>query len=94
MLEINEAGSFVSGAELESLDDEDKKAQDDELFARARLVNCGWFMRVILGDYVGAILGLVRDGLDWRLDPLAVRFLLTFAVVHTVLMLWIGIERA
>ena len=33
---------------------------------------CGFFMQVILGDYVGAILGLVRDGLDWRLDPLAV----------------------
>ena len=23
-------------------------------------------------DYVGAILGLVRDGSDWRLDPLMV----------------------
>lgn len=30
-------------------------------------------MQVILGDYVGAILGLVRDGLSWRLDPLGVR---------------------
>lgn len=30
-------------------------------------------MQVILGDYVGGILGLVRDGLSWRLDPLAVR---------------------
>ena len=46
--------------------------QDDEIFERTRLVNCGFFMQVILGDYVGAILGLVRDGLDWRLDPLAV----------------------
>lgn len=27
-------------------------------------------MKVILGDYVGAILGLVRDGRDWRLDTL------------------------
>lgn len=25
-------------------------------------------------DYVGAILGLVRDGSDWRLDPLMVSF--------------------
>jgi linoleate 10R-lipoxygenase len=25
-----------------------------------------------LSDYVGAILGLVRDGLSWRLDPLMV----------------------
>ncbi|EJD08383.1 heme peroxidase [Fomitiporia mediterranea MF3/22] len=71
LLAINESGTFKSGEALADLSDEDRKAQDDELFARARLVNCGWFMRVILGDYVGAILGLVRDGLEWRLDPLA-----------------------
>ncbi|TDL18557.1 hypothetical protein BD410DRAFT_880000 [Rickenella mellea] len=35
----------------------ERNAQDDELFARAWLVNCGFFMQVILGDYVGAILG-------------------------------------
>lgn len=29
-------------------------------------------MQIILGDYVGAILGLVRDGNAWRLDPLQV----------------------
>lgn len=29
-------------------------------------------MQIILGDYVGAILGLARDGLDWRLNPLEV----------------------
>ncbi|KAJ7176578.1 heme peroxidase [Mycena filopes] len=45
--------------------------QDDEIFNRARLVNCGYFMQIILGDYVGAILGLVRDGYSWRLDPLS-----------------------
>jgi linoleate 10R-lipoxygenase len=27
-------------------------------------------MQVILGDYVGAILGLARDGSNWRLNPL------------------------
>ncbi|KAJ3876227.1 heme peroxidase [Lentinula edodes] len=46
------------------------QAQDDEIFHRSRLVNCGFFMKVILGDYVGAILGLARDGSSWRLDPL------------------------
>ncbi|TEB25040.1 heme peroxidase [Coprinellus micaceus] len=46
------------------------EAQDEEIFQRARLVNCGYFMHIILGDYVGAILGLVRDGSSWRLDPL------------------------
>jgi hypothetical protein len=47
-------------------------AQDDEIFNRSRLVNCGLFMQIILGDYVGGILGLVRDGLTWRLNPLEV----------------------
>jgi linoleate 10R-lipoxygenase len=27
-------------------------------------------MQIILRDYVGAILGLTRDGLSWRLNPL------------------------
>ncbi|CAK5262276.1 unnamed protein product [Mycena citricolor] len=48
-------------------------AQDDEIFNRARLVNCGYFMQIILGDYVGAILGLVRDDRDprkWTFDGL------------------------
>ncbi|TDL18559.1 heme peroxidase [Rickenella mellea] len=39
--------------------------------SRARLVNCGFFIQVILSDYIGAIWGLVRDGLSWRLDPLS-----------------------
>jgi linoleate 10R-lipoxygenase len=47
--------------------------QDEEIFQRARLVNTNYFMQMILRDYVGAILGLVRDGSDWRLDPLMVR---------------------
>lgn len=29
-------------------------------------------MQVILHDYVGVILGLIRDGSAWRLDPLEV----------------------
>lgn len=37
------------------------------------MVNTAYFMQIILADYVGGILGLVRDGLTWRLDPLAVR---------------------
>lgn len=36
------------------------------------MVNAAFFMQIILTDYVGGILGLVRDGLTWRLDPLAV----------------------
>jgi len=48
-----------------------RDAQDEEIFQRARLVNTGYFMQIILRDYVGAILGLTRDGSSWRLDPLA-----------------------
>jgi len=29
-------------------------------------------MQVILRDYVGVILGMVRDGSTWRLNPLEV----------------------
>ncbi|KAL1717727.1 heme peroxidase [Schizophyllum commune] len=69
ILDINEKGKYRSINSLGN-DDDARKAQDDEIFHRARLVNCGFFMQVILADYVGAILGLVRDGLPWRLDPL------------------------
>jgi hypothetical protein len=39
-----------------------------------------WCLTFFYKDYVGAILGLVRDGSDWRLDPLMVTTsnLLTF----------------
>jgi linoleate 10R-lipoxygenase len=47
------------------------KSQDNEIFQRARLVNTAIYMKIILGDYVGAILGQVRDQKDWRLDTLA-----------------------
>ncbi|EGO22766.1 hypothetical protein SERLADRAFT_439529 [Serpula lacrymans var. lacrymans S7.9] len=45
-------------------------SQCDEIFHRARLVNTAYFMQIVLRDYVGGILGLVRDGLEWRLNPL------------------------
>jgi len=44
--------------------------QDDEIFNKARLVNCGYFMQVILGDYIGTITRTMADGSDWCLDPL------------------------
>ncbi|EMD30619.1 hypothetical protein CERSUDRAFT_145870, partial [Gelatoporia subvermispora B] len=66
--EINENGTY---RDPKTQSDAEKAAQDEEIFQRSRLVNSGYFMKVILGDYVGAILGLVRDGSAWRLDPLA-----------------------
>lgn len=73
-MDINERGNFINPAPT---DKQKLAAQDDEIFHRARLVNCGFFMQVILGDYVGAILGLVRDGSTWRLDPLQVGIFFT-----------------
>ncbi|KIK63913.1 hypothetical protein GYMLUDRAFT_40125 [Collybiopsis luxurians FD-317 M1] len=71
--QMNKGFAPGASAEDEKLAKQAKSAlnaQDDEIFHRSRLVNCGFYMKVILGDYVGAILGLVKDGKDWRLDPL------------------------
>ncbi|KIJ60758.1 hypothetical protein HYDPIDRAFT_116812 [Hydnomerulius pinastri MD-312] len=67
ILSLNERGSYTSPPPNEEIA---RLAQCDEIFHRARLVNTAFFMQVILADYVGGILGLVRDGLTWRLNPL------------------------
>ena len=77
ILSINEKGNFVDPPP--SNEDHSRKAQDEEIFQRARLVNTAYFMQVILRDYVGAILGLARDGSSWRLDPLAVSWMYGFS---------------
>jgi prostaglandin-endoperoxide synthase 2 len=66
---INENGNLTNPPPTDS---HARDTQDEEIFQRARLVNTGLFMQVILRDYVGAILGLARDGSSWRLDPLMV----------------------
>ncbi|KAG1740940.1 heme peroxidase [Suillus lakei] len=67
ILSLNERVTF---ARPSALQEEQRTAQCDEIFHRARLVNTAFFMQIILTDYVGGILGLVRDGLTWRLNPL------------------------
>ncbi|KAG2127995.1 heme peroxidase [Suillus clintonianus] len=67
ILGLNERGTYVHP---QALQEEQRIAQCDEIFHRARLVNTAFFMQIILTDYVGGILGLVRDGLTWRLNPL------------------------
>jgi linoleate 10R-lipoxygenase len=69
ILSINENGNFRNPPPA---DPQARDTQDEEIFQRARLVNTGYFVQVILRDYVGAILGLARDGSPWRLDPLMV----------------------
>jgi len=66
IFDINERGTYqdvskLSGAAL--------AAQEEDLFQTARLVNCGWFGTVIFSDYVSCILGLVRLGSNWSLNP-------------------------
>ncbi len=45
-------------------------AQDEDLFQRAKLINCGWFMNIIFQDYIKAILNLVETDSLWSLIPL------------------------
>jgi linoleate 10R-lipoxygenase len=68
ILSINENGNFKNPPPTGP----SRATQDEEIFQRARLVNAAYFVQVILRDYVGAILGLARDGSSWRLDPLMV----------------------
>ncbi|KAF8627576.1 hypothetical protein AX15_004356 [Amanita polypyramis BW_CC] len=44
------------------------KAQEDELFETARLINCGHFISIIMNDYVAGFLGL-GEGNAWSMDP-------------------------
>lgn len=70
ILQINENGAY---SDPPSADDPAALMnQDDDIFNRARLVNCGHFVNIIFSDYVGAILGLIKDASTWRLDPLEV----------------------
>ncbi|KAH7928581.1 heme peroxidase [Leucogyrophana mollusca] len=52
-----------------------RKAQDDEIFETARLVNCGHFISMIMKDYVSGFLGL-SEGNAWNMnafDPIKFR---------------------
>ncbi|KII87382.1 hypothetical protein PLICRDRAFT_253826 [Plicaturopsis crispa FD-325 SS-3] len=72
LLEINERGTYVNPADIPS-DDPKRTAkllvQEEELFQTARLINCGWFAGIVFSDYFSAILGLVREGSSWSLNP-------------------------
>ncbi|KAG1717309.1 heme peroxidase [Suillus paluster] len=43
--------------------------QDEEIFQIARLNNCAWFAAIVFSDYFSCILGLVRQGSSWSLEP-------------------------
>ena len=71
LLQINERGQW--NKDLTKLSDKDREQQDEEIFQTARLIMCGFFTTVIFSDYLTSILGLVRDGNSWSLNPLEVR---------------------
>ncbi|KAK0202651.1 linoleate diol synthase [Desarmillaria ectypa] len=66
LYEINEHDTFFDPL---TLSEGDARKQDQELFQTARLVNCGWFGTVVFSDYFSCILGLVREGSSWSLNP-------------------------
>ncbi|KAG5648767.1 hypothetical protein DXG03_000115 [Asterophora parasitica] len=48
--------------------DADKRAlQDEQIFQTAKLVNCGYFMSAIMGDYVAGFLGS-SEGCNWNMN--------------------------
>ncbi|KAG6381666.1 heme peroxidase [Boletus reticuloceps] len=68
LLEINERGSWVDPSTLPP-NDSKLLRQEEEIFQIARLCNCAWFAGVVFSDYFSAILGLVRRGSSWSLEP-------------------------
>ncbi|KAJ6515136.1 linoleate diol synthase [Mycena vitilis] len=66
IFEINERGTY---RDPKALSEDQLRAQDEELFQTTRLVNCGWFGSVVFSDYFSSILGLVREGSSWSLNP-------------------------
>lgn len=75
LLEVNERGTFADPDSIPSDDPERSAkllAQEEELFQTARLINCAWFASAVFSDYFSAILGLVRQGSNWSLNPFGV----------------------
>jgi len=72
LLEINERGTWKDPDSI-PVDTPNRVEsivqQEEEIFQTARLINCGWFRSILFSDYFSAILGLVRQGNAWRLDP-------------------------
>ncbi|KAK4235700.1 Psi-producing oxygenase A [Achaetomium macrosporum] len=71
---INEHGRFSLPAGVtpdHAKYDEAQKKRDNDLFQTGRLITCGLYVNLILGDYLRTILNLNRNPVhsDWKLDP-------------------------
>ncbi|KAI0269044.1 linoleate diol synthase [Russula aff. rugulosa BPL654] len=72
LLEINERNTWKNPDDIPTSDPQRTKKisdQEEEIFQTARLINCSWFGSAIFADYVSSILGFVRQGSTWSLDP-------------------------
>ncbi|KAG2364875.1 putative linoleate diol synthase [Suillus spraguei] len=69
LLEINERGTWKDPTHHNHVSHAQLLKQDEEIFQTARLCNCAWFAAVVFSDYFSAILGLVRQGSNWSLEP-------------------------
>ncbi|KAL8388136.1 hypothetical protein RB595_009431 [Gaeumannomyces hyphopodioides] len=67
LAKINEGGRFKRPATLD--DTAAWEAYDNSLFQTGRLITCGLYVNIILGDYVRTILNLNRADTTWNLDP-------------------------
>lgn len=65
LLSVNESGWY---GDWESLDEEHRKKQDEDIFQLSRNINVGFFATVVLKDYVAAILNTPRANSTWWLN--------------------------
>jgi len=65
LFSINEEGKYKP---WDSLNEEQKKWQDNDIFQLSRNINVGFFATVVLKDYVAAILNTPRADSTWSLD--------------------------
>ncbi|CAO1633881.1 unnamed protein product [Sympodiomycopsis kandeliae] len=62
---INESQKYKP---WDQLDEAGQKRQDEEIFQFARNINIAFFAKVVLTDYVSAILNTPRQDSDWHLE--------------------------
>ncbi len=77
LLEINERGTYLDPDTIPSNDPTratQLQEQEEDLFQTARLINATWFASAVFSDYFSAILGLVRQGSSWSLNPFGVSY--------------------
>ncbi|KAL9108619.1 MAG: hypothetical protein Q9227_006565 [Pyrenula ochraceoflavens] len=65
LLSVNEDGKYKS---WDTLNEEEKKWQDEDIFQLSRNINVGFFASVVLKDYVAAILNTPRADSEWSLN--------------------------